>query len=261
MPLSFPDLSDPDRLVGRQVLYYETLNSTNTRCHELAQAGAESGTAVIAGGQSAGRGRRGRPFQSPAGKGLYLSVLLRPHDLSPDELSRLTPWTAVAACRAIEALTGLTPAVKWVNDLLLEGKKFCGILTELSYAEAGALDYAVVGIGVDLTQSPEDFGPELSTIATSLGQHMASPPSPAQTAQALLVQLDRMWRDFPAAQAEYLGEYRRRCALAGRPIHFQYEGQLVRGVALGVNPDFSLQVRLPDERETALTAGEISVCL
>ena len=201
--MSFPDLSCPHRLIGRQVLYYETLNSTNTHCHELALAGAPSGTVVIAGAQSAGRGRRGRSFQSLPGKGLYLSVLLRPQAVSIQELSRLTPWTAVAVCRTLEELTGLSPSIKWVNDVLLEGKKLCGILTELSYAEAGVLDYAVVGVGIDLAQTPEDFGPELSTIATSLGQHMASPPSASQTAQALLGQLDRMWQEFPSAQAEY----------------------------------------------------------
>lgn len=259
--MSFPDLSSPDRLVGRQVLYYKTLGSTNTRCHELALAGAENGTAVIAGTQTAGRGRRGRSFQSLADKGLYLSVLLRPQCASMEELSRLTPWTAVAVCRALEELTSLRFTVKWVNDILLAGKKLCGILTELSYVEAGVLDYAVVGIGVDLNQTPEDFGPELSSIATSLGQHMTAPPSAAQTARALLSHLDQMWRDFPTAQAEYLMEYRRRCDFLGRPILFQHKGQLVQGTALNVNEDFSLQVRLPDGDETALTAGEVSVCL
>lgn len=259
--MAFPDLSSPDRLIGRQVLYYKTLDSTNTRCHDLALAGAESGTVVIAGTQTAGRGRRGRSFQSLEGKGLYLSVLLRPQCASMEELSRLTPWAAVAVCRALEGLTGLTFSIKWVNDVLLEGKKLCGILTELSYVKVGVLDYAVVGIGVDLEQTPEDFGPELAHIATSLGQHMTVPPTPAETADALLTELDRLWRDFPHAQEEYLAEYRRRSTVTGRAVNFLRNGQFVQGTALNINPDFSLQVCLPDGEETALNAGEIGVCL
>lgn len=258
--MSFPDLSRPDRQVGRQVLFHQSIDSTNEECRRLAQAGAESGTVVIAGGQTGGRGRQGRAFQSLADKGLYLSVLLRPQ-VSMDLLSRLTPWTAVAVCRALEGLTGLTFSIKWVNDVLLEGKKLCGILTELSFCEDGALDYAVLGVGIDLTQTREDFGPELAHIATSLGQHMALPPTPAEMADALLTQLDRLWRAFPQAQEEYLAEYRRRCAVTGRAVRFLRQGQPVQGTALGVNEDFSLQLRLSDGGETALTTGEIHVCL
>lgn len=259
--MSFPDLSRPDRQVGRQVLFHQSIDSTNEECRRLAQAGAESGTVVIARGQTEGRGRQGRTFQSLTDKGLYLSALLRPQVSSMERLSRLTPWAAVAVCRALEELTGLIFSIKWVNDVLLEGKKLCGILTELSFREDGALDYAVLGVGIDLTQTREDFGPELSAIATSLGQHMAVPPTPAEMADALLTQLDRLWRDFPQAQEEYLAEYRRRCAVTGRAVRFLHRGRMVQGEALAVNDDFSLQVRLSDGSETALTAGEIGVCL
>ena len=258
--MSFPDLSRPNCQVGRQVFFHETIDSTNEECRRLAQAGAESGTVVIAGGQTAGRGCRGRAFQSLAGKGLYLSVLLRPQ-VSVTELFRLTPWAAVAVCRALEGLTGLTFSIKWVNDVLLEGKKLCGILTEPSFRADNTLDYVVLGIGIDLAQTKEDFGPELSPIATSLAQHMAVPPTQPETAQALLTELERLWLAFPTAQAEYLTEYRRRCGLIGRAVNFRRQGKMVQGEALAVNDDFSLQVRLPGGGETALTAGEGSVRL
>ena len=259
--MSFPDLSCPHRQVGRQVLFYPSIDSTNEECRRLAQAGAQCGTVVIAGSQTRGRGRQGRAFQSLADKGLYLSVLLRPQAASMELLSRLTPWAAVAVCRALEGLTGLSFSIKWVNDVLLEGKKLCGILTELSFHGDGALDCAVLGIGIDLTQTREDFGPTLSATATSLGQHMAVPPTPAEMAGALLTELDRLWRDFPHAQEIYLEEYRRRSAVIGRAVRFLREGQTIQGTALGINGDFSLQISLPDGGETALSAGEISVCL
>lgn len=258
--MSFPDLSHPDRHVGRQVFFYSSTDSTNADCHRLALGGAESGTVVIAGAQTDGRGSHGRSFQSLEGKGLYLSVLLRPQ-VETGELFRLTPWAAVAVCRALEGLTGLDFSVKWVNDVLLEGKKLCGILTEPSFRADNSLDYVILGIGIDLAQTPEDFGPALSPIATSLAQHMASPPTPEQTALALLAELERLWRDFPQAQEEYLAQYRRRCHLAGRAVRFRYGGEMVQGEALAINDDFSLQVRLPDGGEAALTAGDVAFCL
>ena len=117
------------------------------------------------------------------------------------------------------------------------------------------------GIGIDLAQTKEDFGPELSPIATSLAQHMAVPPTQPETAQALLTELEQLWLAFPTAQAEYLTEYRRRCGLIGRAVNFRRQGKMVQGEALAVNDDFSLQVRLPGGGETALTAGEVSVRL
>lgn len=255
--MNFPDLSRPDGHIGRQVLYFETLNSTFDICHDLARQGAESGTVVIAGGQTGGKGRLGRPFQSLPGKGLYLSVLLRPEEVTMEELSRLTPWAAVAVCRTLERLTGLSFSIKWVNDILLGGKKVCGILTELDFSEGGALNCAILGIGIDLTQTAEDFG-ELAGIATSLAQHMDTPPSPAQTTRVLLEELERLWEDFPHAQAEYLAEYRKRCNIAGRQARFSRNGQVMFGTVLGVNEDFSLGVRLPDGGKAALNAGEVT---
>ena len=189
--LSSPDLLSPGLLtrpgqaVGNRVVCLDVTDSTNNECKRLAAQGAENGLVVVAGEQTGGKGRRGRSFLSLPGKGLYLSVLLRPQ-ASLRQVQQLTAWCAVAVCRATEALTGLSCQIKWVNDPLLDGKKLCGILCELGLDDDGRLDYVVVGMGVNVSQTAEDFGPELSRMATSLGQHMASPPRRSEVAAALI---------------------------------------------------------------------------
>lgn len=149
-----------------QVQYFDLLPSTNTYLKELAAKGAPHGLCVIAESQSAGRGRMGRIFLSPANRGLYLSVLLRPN-CKAEELMHLTCAVGLAVCDAIKDVTGYQAGIKWINDLVADNKKLGGILTELSVDPATAnVDYAVIGIGINL--SGLTFPPELEHIATSL---------------------------------------------------------------------------------------------
>ena len=150
------------------VQLYDTLESTNRTAKLLALEGAAHGTLVLAGGQTAGRGRLGRSFASPAGKGVYCSVVLRP-PLPAANAQTATIGAAVAVCRAVQMLCGLELAIKWVNDLYYKGKKVCGILTEAGTdLESGQLEWLVVGIGLNLTATAEDFPPELAAKAGSL---------------------------------------------------------------------------------------------
>ena len=144
----------------------EETQSTNTALRALAEAGAPEGTVYIAQGQTGGRGRMGRSFFSPAGTGLYLSLLLRPTAWEPTRAAQLTAAAAAAMCEAIRQVTGREPGIKWVNDLLLEGKKVCGILTEASFSmESGVLEYAVLGLGVNVYRPEGGFPGELEGIA------------------------------------------------------------------------------------------------
>ena len=144
--------------MGRALVCLETVDSQQ-RGHAAALAGAADGLAVVAEQQTGGRGRRGRSFVSPAGQGLYLSVLLRPR-CPLEEVSTLTAWTAVAVCTAVERVCGVRPGIEWPNDVILDGRKLCGILTELELeAETAALRHVVVGVGINLTQTAADFGP------------------------------------------------------------------------------------------------------
>ena len=150
------------------IYVYDAVDSTNTQCKRLAMDGAADGTVVLAEEQTAGRGRKGRSFQSPRGLGLYLSVLWRP-SCEPAKLLPLTALAAVAVSRAVERVTGEQAAIKWPNDLLLRDRKIAGILTEMALeGESGQIDYVVLGIGVNVHHTPADFTEEVASMASSL---------------------------------------------------------------------------------------------
>ena len=247
-------------LVGREVVCLDTVDSTNSEVKRRAANGAVEGLAVISDEQTAGRGRRGNAFQSLKGKGLFCSVLLRPQ-VALDALSQLTAWTAVAVCRAIEACCGLTCGIKWTNDIILDGKKLCGILTELEFeAESAAAVAVVVGVGVNVGQTEADFGSDLSPIATSLTQALGRPVRRAELAVHLLTALDEMYAAFPQGKNEYLAEYRRRCVTTGHEVALvRPDGGREPAFAQEVDDDFSLVCRLPDSSTRTVTAGEVSV--
>lgn len=252
------ELADPGRVVGGEVLCLRETDSTNDELKRRAMAGAPTGLAVTADTQTGGKGRRGRSFQSLAEKGLYLSVLLRPQ-VPLEQVSQLTAWTAVAVCRAVEAVSGVQPSIKWPNDVLVEGKKLCGILTELGVeAETGSLSYVVVGMGTNLTQTEADFGPELSQIATSLAI-LGHPVTRRELAVALLDELDKMNAAFPQGREEYLAQYRRRCVTLGREVKLVRPDGETPATALDIDGDFALRVRLADGREETVSSGEVSV--
>lgn len=243
--------------LGHQIEYLGTVSSTNDHLRQKALLGAPHGSVVVADEQTKGRGRFGRVFQSAKGKGLYFSVLLRP-SLSAAQLSVLTPWTAVAVCRTIESLTGLRPGIKWVNDIQLNGKKLCGILTEASIAPDGTPDHVILGIGLNVAQTDSDFTPEVAAIATSLAQHLSHPPSREELLAALLTELDRMWKDLPEKRESYLAAYRARCVTVGRDITVLSPQGARAGFARRLNEDFTLLVEFPDGTAASINSGEVT---
>lgn len=257
--LSPGELSRPDRRVGRELVCLEQVDSTNNEIKRRAVEEVPDGLTVVAGEQTGGRGRRGRSFVSPPGKGLYLSALLKP-DCPLGEVPALTAWSAVAVCDAVEQVCGIRPGIKWPNDVILDGRKLCGILTELELeGETAALRYVVAGIGVNLTQTEEDFGPEVAPVAISLAQALGKAPRRAEMAAALLDALDKLDRDFPGQWDSWLERYRADCITVGRQIKV-LRGQEERiGTAVGVDDTFALVVRWADGSEEALSSGEVSV--
>ena len=245
--------------VGEKLLCLDTVDSTNTECKRQAMAGAPDGLVVISEEQTGGRGRRGRSFVSPPGKGLYLSVLLKP-DCPLAQVPTLTAWSAVAVCDAVEQVCGVRPGIKWPNDVILEGRKLCGILTELELeAETAALRYVVVGIGVNISQTEADFGPEVAPVAVSLAQALGKAPRRAEVARALLDSLDRLYADFPQEGSRWLERYRADCLTVGKPIRVLSAGGERAGTALGIDEEFALRVAWEDGREETLSSGEVSV--
>ena len=247
------------RQVGRKVLYYDRLDSTNNEIKRLSIDQVENGLAVIADCQTGGRGRRGRSFLSPAGKGLYLSVLMQPH-CSVEELSMLTAWSAVALCRAVERACGVRPGIKWPNDLVLNRKKLCGILTELEWeAESGEFSCVIIGAGINVSQDEADFGPEVAPIAISLAQALGTAPDRTELAAQVIRSLNALYDDFPAQNAAYLDHFRRDCLTVGNPIKvISGAGERI-GTATGISDDFGLTVRWEDGSTETLTSGEVSV--
>ena len=247
------------RRVGRALVCLETVDSTNNEVKRRALAGAADGLAVVAEQQTDGRGRRGRSFVSPAGQGLYLSVLLRPR-CPLEEVSTLTAWTAVAVCNAVERVCGVRPGIKWPNDVILDGRKLCGILTELELeAETAALRHVVVGVGINLTQTAADFGPEVAPVAVSLAQALGRAPRRAEMAAAVLAALDELYAAFPAERAAWLERYRADCLTLGRTVRLLRAGGEEEAFAEAVDDTFALVVRRADGSREAVSSGEVSV--
>lgn len=235
------------------------VDSTNSACRRLALEGAPDGTVVMADCQTAGRGRRGRSFQSPRGLGLFLSVLWRP-ECTPQALLPLTALSAVAVCRAIEQVTGVRPQIKWPNDLVLQGRKLAGILTELALeSESGMVDHVVVGIGVNVHQQPQDFSPDVRRIATSLDSALQGSFDRAALAAAMMQQLDILRREVMFCPELWLEEYRQACLNLGRRVRLVAEGNEEQVTAVGVDNQFGLTVRHDDGRTETVRSGEVSV--
>ena len=253
------DVLDPEAIRGLLTGFswelhpVSSLASTNSALRELAGQGAPEGTVLIAASQSAGRGRMGRQFYSPEGTGLYMSLLLRPRELSPAESLQLTTMAAAALCMAIQQVTGLEPQIKWVNDLFLNGKKICGILTEGSFnLETGLLQDAVLGLGLNLYPPREGFPPELKNIAGALLPKNRPDLKNTLTA-AFLNQFSEFYREKKFRKAAEI--YRSRSLLTGRQVEIQGKTAEV----LDINDRCQLVVRYDDGSIQALSYGEVTI--
>ncbi len=248
------------RLVGRKLCCFESVDSTNAYLKRAASEGVVDGTVAVADEQTGGRGRRGRSFISPAGKGVYLSVLLRP-PVEPNHLLPITGFTAVAMCNAIERVAGVRPRIKWVNDLVLGGRKICGILTELSMeGESGSLQYVIVGVGINVSQTREDFAGELESIATSLDAETGQTISRAVLAAAMIEEFDVLYAALLRHKlGPYLDSYRRDCLTIGSEVQLLWEDVHEKVLAVGVDNELGLQVVRENGAEETIRTGEVSV--
>lgn len=233
---------------GRPHHHHERTDSTNERARELAIEGAPSGTVVTASSQSAGRGRRGRRWSAPAGAALLYSAILRPLDRRHLLLPLAVP---VAVCEACEALAPVECKIKWPNDIWLEGRKLGGVLIE-----ARPPEWAVIGVGVNLSISDDQFPPELRWPATSLG----GGATPDQLRGALD---ERLGRWVEAETDDVLAAFEGRDALGGRPIAWEGGPDAIgrRGEAQGIDRRGNLLVLGDDGETVALGSGEVHLRL
>lgn len=236
-----------------------TAPSTNALVREKANQGCPEGCVIVACEQTAGRGRYGRQFFSPADTGVYLSLLLRPTAYSPQQATCLTAAAAAAMCQAMEAVTGQQPGIKWVNDIFLHGKKVCGILTEAAVGlETGALDYMVLGAGVNLYPPADGFPEEIQSIAGSVLERSC----PEAKNRLVGEFLNRFWYFYthPECRA-YLEDYRARSLAIGQNVTVLSAGRAVSAYAYGIDDDFRLLVRYENGDTEALSYGEIRIQL
>ena len=240
------------------IQWFDTIESTNTRLKELARQGAPQGTVLLADSQTGGRGRRGRSFHSPAGTGIYMSVLLRPQ-CPPEDLMHLTCAVAVAVCDAVEASVGIRPGIKWTNDLVCGKRKLAGILTELGMGPNGLVDFAVIGIGLNCRQQEVDFPEDIRPIAGSLASVTGRDIDRAAVAAAMLVSLEKMGRSLLTEKDGFLARYRRDCVTLGQMVSVVRGDEVRHGRALDIDSEGALIVEFAPGQAETVNSGEVSV--
>lgn len=242
---------------SRSIYIFDTIDSTNNYAKKLASEGAPHGTLVTADMQTAGKGRMGRSFCSPSGGSIYMSVVLRPKtDMQSSQL--ITSCIAAAAADAVDRVCGTDAKIKWVNDLYLNGKKICGILTEAAINfENGGLDYAVAGIGINLRSVRETFPEELLEIATSVEDETGKLPGRCRLIAKILENIDRYMHGIESKA--FLEEYRRRSFIAGMRVAVSKYDRERTATALGISDNAGLIVKYDDGTEEVLNSGEARI--
>lgn len=244
-------------IIGMDISVLPTASSTNALVREKANGGAPEGYMVIANEQTSGRGRLGREFFSPHDTGIYMSLLLRPESYSAEQAVRITTIAAVAMCEAIEAVSDKEATIKWVNDIFVCEKKVCGILTEGSFSlESGLLDYAVLGIGVNMYQPKSGFPKELRSIAGSVFQTRQNDAKNRLVSEFL----NRFYAYYMApCHSDYVEKYRSRSFVIGKQVVLMSANQSKSAVVLGIDDQCRLIVKYADGKEDCYSSGEISI--
>ena len=250
----------PER--GRPLTYFDTVDSTNQQALELLDRGALEGALVVANQQTAGRGRRGRSWESPAGTGLLFSLILRPS--AQDVLELLTTVLGVSVARAIQTRTGVVTQLKWPNDVTVADRKLAGILVE-SRLSGGEIAGAVAGVGVNVSWPADEADEGLIASATSLEWIRLGDPNVSATTRpellaAIVTEFENIYARLEDTEIkeEVIQEASERSAILGRQVVVRFaDGTSLEGRAKGLTPGGALQVELPDGRTETLTVGEV----
>ncbi|MDQ0719482.1 BirA family biotin operon repressor/biotin-[acetyl-CoA-carboxylase] ligase [Paenibacillus sp. W4I10] len=242
---------------GRKAVLLTSTLSTQGDVLKLAEQGQAEGAVVIAEEQTGGRGRFGRQWFSPPGKGIWMSVLLRP-DLPLQHTPQLTLLTGVAVCRAVRACSGADAGIKWPNDLLIDGRKVCGILLE-STVEDHEVRYCIAGIGVDVNFDPEDYPEDLTTIATSLKMETGQSVDRTKLTAAILTELEQLYFLYQKEGFGVISALWEALSVSmNRAITVTNPHGVIEGKAIGLDPSGALIVEKHDGEHTLIISGEIS---
>ncbi len=266
--VGLPDRVTPELLLrgmytesfGQNIRYEEQLDSTNRLAKELADAGEEEGTLVICETQTQGRGRLGRQWHSAPAGGVYMSLILRP-PLQAQAALPLTMLTALAVRDAISQIAGMEAMIKWPNDILLNGKKVCGILTELSVSPEGAVRWVIPGIGVNVNLHAVDFPAPLRDIATSLSIERGLDCSRLELVRAICYQMETLYQDFISCGGDaqvFLPRYKVYSATLLRRIRLFLGQEQLEGTAEDFDSDGALLLRTDDGTLRRIFTGEVT---
>lgn len=242
---------------GQYIERHAVLDSTNNRAKQLGREGAPHGMLVVADLQTAGKGRRGRSWLTKSGEAIAMTVLLRP-TLKPEQISPLTLVAALAVNRAVQKTTGLRTQIKWPNDIVANGKKICGILTEMSM-EAGCVAYVVIGIGINIGQ--KEWPQELQTKATSVLMETGRLTEQDAVIAETMRQFEYYYEVFmqDKAMTSLRKEYAEQLVNMGREVYVDQPGNGFCGICEGIDEDGRLLVRDEQGNAQAIFAGEVSV--
>lgn len=242
---------------AENIYVYPTMDSTNREAKAQAVNRAVHGTVILSDGQTGGRGRQGRAFFSPPGSGLYLSIVLRAEEMNFSSPTDITFHAAVCVCEAVESLYGLKLAIKWVNDLFLEGKKVGGILTEaITDLESRSLSEIILGIGLNVCTRQEDFPEELRETAGSLYPEGGAPVTRNRLAAEIL---NRVLFSGTGEGKELFRRYKERLFILGQRIIVKQGRDQYEATALNITEKGSLIVQTPDGKKQTLSSGEVSI--
>lgn len=245
--------------MARNCIHLDSVDSTNNYAKRIAEEGAADGTLVMAELQTGGKGRRGRSWSAAKGSNVMMTLLLRPK-IRPEHASRLTLLMAMAVADGIRRVTGLEAGIKWPNDVVVHGKKVCGILTEMS-TEVDYINHVVIGTGINVNQKLEEFPEEIRETASSLYVELGSQVSRAALTVAVMESLERYYELF--LQTEDLSalyeDYNRICVNCGHEIRVLEPGNEYTGTTDGIDENGELVVRKTDGTVTRVYAGEVSV--
>ena len=243
--------------VAKEVLYFDTIDSTNTKAQELAEKGYPSGTLVVADKQESGKGRRGRSWVSPSGTGIFMTLMIKP-DINPNNASMLTLVAALAVAKAITSVTGEEALIKWPNDIVVNGKKVCGILTEMN-AQFDYINHIVVGIGINVHN--ESFPEEISQMASSLmieagGKRFHR----AQIIAETMSYFEQYYDTFLKTQdlSALVREYDELLVNMNKAVRVLDPKEPFDGKAMGITPKGELIVDTWESRKL-VSSGEVSV--
>lgn len=270
--ISVPDIIIPSEIIsslntktlGKKIHYLKEIDSTNNYAKKIAYEGCEDGTIVIAEKQTSGRGRLGRTWESSERAGIWLSVILKP-DISPGAVQIITLSASVAVVKAIKAVTGIDTGIKWPNDIILDGKKVCGILTEMS-SEMDKINYLVVGIGININQDKKDFPEELRDKAISIrnytkknkGQEVEFTRN--DIIRRLLFEIEDVYNMIKAGKIEnIIQSWKRHSITQGKEVVVLGRQEEFTGIAEDITPDGKLIVKSIDGITQLILSGEISI--